>query len=84
MDAFNSPDVVKRYDEAEQHNHDAVASKCSLILTGVENVQEDEEEDVIRHLHHRNLPKIKEDFNKAGGKGLTMEQFIKVMLHHLP
>jgi len=38
----------------------------------------------MSHLNYRKLQKIKEDFMKCEGDGLTMEQFIKVMLIHLP
>jgi hypothetical protein len=30
------------------------------------------------------MPKIEEDFNRAPNKALSMQQFIKIMLHHLP
>jgi len=45
--------------------------------------KEDEDNDIMSHLNYRKLQKIKEDFKKQEA-GLSMSQFIKVMLHHLP
>ena len=36
------------------------------------------------HLNYRKLEEIKRDFMKNEGQGLTLLQFVKVMLHHLP
>jgi len=49
------------------------------------NTDHDEEgdNDIMSHLNYRKLQKIKEDFMKQED-GLTMAQFIKVMLNHLP
>ena len=44
---------------------------------------EDEDNDIMSHLNYRKLQKIKEDFTKKE-EGLEMEEFIKVMLNHLP
>lgn len=44
---------------------------------------DDEDNDIMSHLNYRKLQKIKEDFMKQED-GLSMEQFIKVMLIHLP
>ena len=38
----------------------------------------------MSHLNYRKLEEIKKDFIKNEDQGLSMEQFIKVMLHHLP
>ena len=48
-----------------------------------DNKMEDEDNDIMSHLNYRKLQKIKEDFMKQED-GLTMHQFIKVMLNHLP
>ena len=45
---------------------------------------EDEDNDIMSHLNYRKLQKIKEDFMKCEEDGLSLDQFIKVMLIHLP
>ena len=52
-----------------------------LITVGLE--VEDEDNDIMSHLNYRKLQKIKEDFTKKE-EGLEMDEFIKVMLNHLP
>jgi len=80
--------VVKTYD-------DATLDEQKKIKIGVEESkdkshdysdtnQADEDNDIMSHLNYRKLQKIKEDFKKCEDDGLTMEQFIKVMLIHLP
>jgi Ca2+-binding EF-hand superfamily protein len=52
-----------------------------FIETGKKPSEEDEEDaDVMSHLNYRKLQKIKEDFMRCQEKGLSLEQFIKVML----
>ena len=46
--------------------------------------EEDEDNDIMSHLNYNKLQKIKKDFQKCEAEGLTMEQFIRVMLVHLP
>lgn len=57
----------------------------------IKDEAEEEDNDIMSHLNYRKLQKIKEDFMKNGGdeegkgvEGLSMQQFIKVMLLHLP
>ena len=38
----------------------------------------------MSHLNYRKLEEIKKDFMKNEEQGLRLEQFVKVMLHHLP
>ena len=38
----------------------------------------------MSHLNYRKLEEIKKDFMKNEEQGLSIQQFIKVMLHHLP
>lgn len=38
----------------------------------------------MSYLTYRKLEEIKKDFMKNEEKGLSLEEFIKVMLHHLP
>ena len=38
----------------------------------------------MSHLNYRKLEEIKKDFMKNEEQGLSIDQFIKVMLHHLP
>jgi hypothetical protein len=38
----------------------------------------------MSHLNYRKLEEIKKDFIKNDEEGLSLTQFIKVMLHHLP
>jgi hypothetical protein len=45
---------------------------------------DDDDNDIMSHLNYRKLEEIKKDFMKNEELGLSMEQFIKVMLHHLP
>ena len=45
--------------------------------------REDEDNDIMSHLNYRKLQKIKEDFKKQD-ESLSLQDFIKVMLHHLP
>ena len=45
---------------------------------------DDNDNDIMSHLNYRKLQKIKEDFMKCEAEGLTLPQFIKVMLIHLP
>ena len=46
--------------------------------------ENDEDNDIMSHLNYNKLQKIKQDFMKCENDGLTMEQFIRVMLVHLP
>ena len=48
------------------------------------NFDEDDDNDIMSHLNYRKLEEIKKDFLKTENEALTIEQFIKVMLHHLP
>lgn len=45
--------------------------------------EEDEDNDIMGHLNFIKLQKISEDFELQPG-GLSLHQFIKVMLKHLP
>ncbi len=45
---------------------------------------EDDDNDIMSHLNYRKLEEIKKDFLKNDEQGLSIEQFVKVMLHHLP
>lgn len=42
-----------------------------------------EDEDIMSYLNYRKLEEIKKDFNKSESEGLTLKQFVKVMLNHL-
>lgn len=59
-------------EESKDKNHD------------YKDADNDEDNDIMSHLNYRKLQKIKEDFRKCEDDGLTMEQFIKIMLIHLP
>lgn len=72
MDSFsNTQQVVKTYDPNEVQEQPPPEEK------------EDEENDIMGHLNYRKLQKIKEDFKKQE-EGLSMEDFVKIMLVHLP
>ncbi len=45
---------------------------------------DDDDNDIMSHLNYRKLEEIKKDFMKNEEEGLKLDQFIKVMLHHLP
>ena len=45
---------------------------------------DDDEDDILSHLNYKKLEKISEDFRKNPKKGLTLIEYIKVMLKHLP
>lgn len=45
---------------------------------------DDDDNDLMSHLNYRKLEEIKKDFFKKEEKALDLQQFIKVMLHHLP
>ena len=47
-------------------------------------VDDDDEDDILSHLNYKKLEKISEDFRKNPKKGLTLLEYIKVMLKHLP
>ena len=67
--------IVKTYDGASPAEKKAVESKLPFIELAApkSGTEKADDEDIISYLHHRNLPKIKEDFNRAGEKGLSME-----------
>ncbi len=45
---------------------------------------DEDDNDIMSHLNYRKLEEIKKDFMKNEEQGLSIQQFIKVMLHHLP
>ena len=45
--------------------------------------KEDDEDDILSHLNYRKLEKISDDFRK-NPKGLSLTEYLKVMLKHLP
>ena len=45
---------------------------------------DEDDNDIMSHLNYRKLEEIKRDFLKNDNEGLTILQFVKVMLHHLP
>jgi hypothetical protein len=47
-------------------------------------VNDEEEDDILSHLNYKKLEKISEDFRKSNKKGLTLLEYLKVMLKHLP
>jgi Ca2+-binding EF-hand superfamily protein len=42
-----------------------------------------DDEDIMSYLNYRKLEEIKKDFNKSDMDGLSLDQFLKVMLNHL-
>lgn len=46
-------------------------------------VEDEDEDDILSHLDYKKLEKISEDFRKNPKKGLTLLEYIKVMLKHL-
>lgn len=52
-------------------------------VNAYETERDDEENDIMGHLNYRKLQKIKADF-KQQDESLSLQDFIKVMLHHLP
>ena len=42
-----------------------------------------DDEDIMSYLNYRKLEEIKKDFNRSEADGLSLEQFLKVMLNHL-
>lgn len=55
----------------------------NVVERGINLDEDDEDNDIMGHLNFIKLQKIKEDFVKQE-EGLSLEQFIKVMLNHLP
>ena len=58
-------------------------------LTTYDSIEKDknfdeDDNDIMSHLNYRKLEEIKKDFMKNEEQGLSIQQFIKVMLHHLP
>lgn len=49
-----------------------------------EQKKEEDEDDILSHLNYRKLEKISEDFRKNPKKGLSLTEYLKVMLKHLP
>jgi hypothetical protein len=47
-------------------------------------VDDEDEDDILSHLNYKKLEKISEDFRKNMKKGLTLLEYLKVMLKHLP
>ncbi len=45
--------------------------------------QDKDDEDIMSYLNYRKLEEIKKDFNKSEDDGLSLKQFLKVMLNHL-
>ena len=48
-----------------------------------DNNGDKEDEDIMSYLNYRKLEEIKKDFNKSEDDGLSLKQFLKVMLNHL-
>jgi hypothetical protein len=44
---------------------------------------DNDDEDIMSYLNYRKLEEIKKDFNRSEADGLSLEQFLKVMLNHL-
>lgn len=85
-------DIVKTFDNASPQEKAQVMleeGKCSQSANPPSTEKdmnfdhEDEDNDIMSHLNYSKLQKIKVDFMKQE-EGLTLEQFIKVMLIHLP
>lgn len=72
--------VTQKQEEAKQ----MIAKLNFDDKAGPQYDDEDEDNDIMSHLNYRKLQKIKEDFMKCEEEGLSLEQFIKVMLIHLP
>ena len=56
------------------------------LLTAVEDPDKStdrDDEDIMSYLNYRKLEEIKKDFNKSDLDGLSLDQFLKVMLNHL-
>ena len=54
------------------------------VLEKEKNFDEEDDNDIMSHLNYRKLEEIKKDFMKNEEQGLSLEQFVKVMLVHLP
>lgn len=68
---MNTSDIVATYDEHKEQMEELPKTQ-------------EEEHDILSYLNYRKLEKISEDFKLNDGKGLTLQQYIKVMLKHLP
>ena len=53
----------------------------SLLTDDVSGDKDDE--DIMSYLNYRKLEEIKHDFGKSDLEGLSLDQFLKVMLNHL-
>lgn len=70
-------EVVETYKGQDLNKHDEEIEEDK-------NYDEDDEDDILSHLNYKKLEKISEDFRKNLKKGLTLIEYLKVMLRHLP
>lgn len=70
-------EVVETYKGQDLNKHDEENEEDK-------NYDEDDEDDILSHLNYKKLEKISEDFRKNLKKGLTLIEYLKVMLRHLP
>jgi len=79
--------VVKTFDQQQEEEEKGVLRIFTLFNHSADpdkNFDEDDDNDIMSHLNFRKLQDIKKDFMKNEEQGLSIHQFIKVMLHHLP
>lgn len=55
------------------------------MIETLEFKDDDDDSDIMNFLNYKRLGMIYEDYKLLGGKeGLSLDQFVKVMLQHLP
>ena len=53
------------------------------VVEDLDKSGDKDDEDIMSYLNYRKLEEIKKDFNRSEADGLSLEQFLKVMLNHL-
>lgn len=70
-------EIVETYKGQDLRNQEEIEEEKK-------RVEDEDEDDILSHLNYKKLEKISEDFRKNPKDGLTLIQYIKVMLKHLP
>jgi Ca2+-binding EF-hand superfamily protein len=76
--------VVKTYEEEDKQKAEGKTPTIFYVyLDDPDKNGDNDDEDIMSYLNYRKLEEIKKDFNRSEADGLSLEQFLKVMLNHL-
>ena len=77
--------MVRTFEEEEKNaaSYGNIHRYFILYVDEPDKSTDKDDEDIMSYLNYRKLEEIKKDFNKSDLDGLSLEQFLKVMLNHL-